>query len=58
MSDTKEAIRNMVQSLLKDNETQAQVDLHPVFTTKIKELTGVSTDDSNRNEFDFEEDNE
>lgn len=42
MSDTKDALRNMVQNLIKDNTTQAEMDLHPVFTAKMKEIAGIN----------------
>jgi len=47
MSETKDAIRSCVQNLIKDNTTQAEVDLHPVFTTKMKEIAGIQSNVDN-----------
>jgi hypothetical protein len=45
MSD-KDAIRNMVQNLIKSNETEAEMNIHPVFTNKLKELISVNNAES------------
>lgn len=47
MSETKDALRSMVQNLIKDNTTQAEVDLHPVFTAKMKEIAGIHSNVDN-----------
>lgn len=44
MSETKDSIRSMVQSLIKDDVSKAEVDLHPVFTAKMKEIAGINTE--------------
>ena len=44
MSD-KDAIRSMVQNLIKSNETEAEMDIHPVFTNKIKEIASINATD-------------
>jgi hypothetical protein len=41
MTDTKDAIRSVIQNLIKDNSDAAQVDLHPVITSKMQELVGT-----------------
>lgn len=41
MSETKDAIRNCIQNLIKDNTDAAHVDLHPVITNKMQELVGT-----------------
>lgn len=47
MSETKDSIRSCIQNLIKDNTTQAEVDLHPVFTTKMKEIAGIQSNVDN-----------
>lgn len=47
MSETKDALRSMVQNLIRDNTTQAEVDLHPVFTAKMKEIAGIHSNVDN-----------
>ena len=42
MSDTKDALRNMVQNLIKDDTASAEMNLHPVFTAKMKEIAGIN----------------
>lgn len=58
MSETKDALRSMVQSLIKDNTTQAEMDLHPVFTTKMKEIAGIQSKPSSEDSISSEEDND
>lgn len=41
MSEIKDSLRSMVQNLIKDNTTQAELDFHPAFTSKMKEVTGI-----------------
>lgn len=38
---TKDAIRNCIQNLIKDQTEAAHVDLHPVITAKMQELVGT-----------------
>ena len=42
MSEIKDSIRSMVQNLIKDDAASAELDLHPVFTAKMKEAAGVT----------------
>lgn len=41
MSEIKDALRSTIKNLIKDNTDAAQVDLHPVITTKMQELVGT-----------------
>lgn len=41
MTTTRDSIRDMVQSLIKDDRTNAELAFHPVLTQKMKEVSGI-----------------
>jgi len=43
MTDVKDSIRSAIQNLIKDNATAAELDMHPVFTAKIKQAAGITS---------------
>lgn len=43
MSDIKDALRSVIQNLIKDDEAAATAAFHPVLTTKMREISGVGS---------------